>query len=48
MTLEQNAYVLLGGSMQNREMTYVQISRARARPIFSSMRNRQGGIAWKN
>ena len=26
MTLEQNAYVLLGGSMQNREMTYVQIS----------------------
>ena len=28
MTLEQDAYVLLGGSMQNREMTYVQISRA--------------------
>ena len=26
MTLEQNAYVLLGGTMQNREMTYVQIS----------------------
>ena len=48
MTLEQNAYVLLGGTMQNREMTYVQISRARARPIFSSMRNRRGGIAWKN
>ena len=29
MTLEQNAYVLLGGTMQNREMTYVQISRAK-------------------
>ena len=29
MTLEQDAYVLVGGSMQNREMTYVQISRAR-------------------
>ena len=28
MTLEQDAYVLVGGSMQNREMTYVQISRA--------------------
>lgn len=29
MTLDQNVYTLLGGSMQNREMTYVQISRAR-------------------
>jgi ATP-dependent exoDNAse (exonuclease V) alpha subunit len=29
MTLEQDAYVLVGSSMQNREMTYVQISRAR-------------------
>src|SRR5512135_194278 len=29
MTLDQNVYALLGGSMQNREMTYVQISRAR-------------------
>ena len=29
MTLEQNAYVLIGGSMQNREMSYVQLSRAR-------------------
>jgi ATP-dependent exoDNAse (exonuclease V) alpha subunit len=29
MTLEQNVYVLAGGSMQNREMTYVQISRAK-------------------
>ena len=29
MTLEQDAYVLVGGSMQSREMTYVQISRAR-------------------
>ena len=29
MTLVQDAYVLVGGSMQNREMTYVQISRAR-------------------
>jgi ATP-dependent exoDNAse (exonuclease V) alpha subunit len=29
MTLDQNAYVLLGGTMQNREMIYVQISRAR-------------------
>jgi conjugative relaxase-like TrwC/TraI family protein len=29
MTLEQDAYVLVGGSMQNREMTYVQISRAK-------------------
>ena len=28
MTLEQDAYVLVGGSMQSREMTYVQISRA--------------------
>src|SRR5512135_182261 len=29
MTLERDAYVLLGGSMQSKEMTYVQISRAR-------------------
>lgn len=29
MTLDQNVYALLGGSMQSREMTYVQISRAR-------------------
>ena len=29
MTLDQDAYVLFGGTMQSREMTYVQISRAR-------------------
>lgn len=30
MTLDQNSYILFGGTMQSREMTYVQISRARA------------------
>lgn len=30
MTLDQDAYILFGGTMQSREMTYVQISRARA------------------
>ena len=29
MTLDQNAYVLVGRTMQNREMSYVQISRAK-------------------
>lgn len=29
MTLDQNSYILFGGTMQSREMTYVQISRAR-------------------
>jgi ATP-dependent exoDNAse (exonuclease V) alpha subunit len=29
MTFEQDAYVLLGGQMQYRELTYVQLSRAR-------------------
>ena len=43
MTLEQDAYVLVGGSMQNREMTYVQISRA-ARRICSATSGRRGEI----
>ena len=44
MTLDQNVYVLVGGSMQNREMTYVQISRGGARPTYSATRRRRGGI----
>ena len=44
MTLEQDAYVLVGGSMQNREMTYVQISRRGARRIYSATRRRRGEI----
>ena len=41
MTLEQDAYVLVGGSMQNREMTYVQISRAGRDPLI--LRRANGG-----
>jgi ATP-dependent exoDNAse (exonuclease V) alpha subunit len=41
MTLEQDASVLVGGSMQNREMTYVQISRARR--DASVLRRADGG-----
>ena len=42
MTLEQDAYVLVGGSMQSREMTYVQISRGGGRRICSATSKRRG------
>ena len=41
MTLDQNVYALVGGGMQSREMTYVQVSRARGSThLFSDAQHR--------
>ena len=41
MTLDQDAYVLIGGPMASRELAYVQISRAKGTThLFSDARNR--------